>query len=554
MFKRIERYQCFGKLSRGLAGNFFLVAIVLLLSPWALFSQNKKQLELEIEALQKRKETLELQYWRFKEQSLEQRRAISENLSIQDEDLQLLYDNRNSFSEDIFLARDTLERVKGKFDEVKLSENALKSKISSVIEAEAEAIKIGFPSEVQENITELNRLRASQGFSAESGLLASEFRTLVGRLFAYKQNLVKRSEEIERYKTKTLNPETKVAEEVKALRVGFLIALFSGDAFNGVLLRQAGFNAASYEWESALPNEVTEQVSKAVSEAYLPISGKPKLILRIPIDPLSLGSRARVFLDGSRLNLVQAFKGYFLSGGFMMYPLAILAIFSVIIVLERLLYYRRNSVRKLGHGNAAIKFLREREFDKAKEIIFAKHDFIYTVLHPFFLGDKKTTRALFKADEAEQLIGHAMTSVSSNLERRLSTLAVLGAVAPLLGLLGTVSGMIALFDVITLFGTSNPKVLAGGISIALVTTQTGLSLAVPIIIFHHFLGSRRERILNFLERISLEAIEIFESETAKNPLEAKNLPDEKTGHAEGEITPHEHGLGPIQEIARNSVS
>jgi biopolymer transport protein ExbB len=67
----------------------------------------------------------------------------------------------------------------------------------------------------------------------------------------------------------------------------------------------------------------------------------------------------------------------------------------------------------------------------------------------------------------------------SDLRRFLASIAVLASVAPLLGLLGTVLGMIETFDVISLFGTSNAKAMAGGISVALVTTQTGLLVAIP---------------------------------------------------------------------------
>ena len=76
------------------------------------------------------------------------------------------------------------------------------------------------------------------------------------------------------------------------------------------------------------------------------------------------------------------------------------------------------------------------------------------------------------------------------LERFLSTISVLAAVAPLLGLLGTVSGMINTFQAITIHGTGDPRMLSGGISEALITTQLGLLVAVPVLILHHFLERR----------------------------------------------------------------
>jgi biopolymer transport protein ExbB len=83
---------------------------------------------------------------------------------------------------------------------------------------------------------------------------------------------------------------------------------------------------------------------------------------------------------------------------------------------------------------------------------------------------------------------------------------VFAAVAPLLGLLGTVMGMIELFDVITMHGTSDPKLLAGGISIALVTTETGLIVAIPLQLIHTFLVNRSEALRGRMEKAGLAVL------------------------------------------------
>lgn len=89
-----------------------------------------------------------------------------------------------------------------------------------------------------------------------------------------------------------------------------------------------------------------------------------------------------------------------------------------------------------------------------------------------------------------------------SLERGLGTIKILAAVAPLLGLLGTVVGMIATFQAITLFGTGDPKLMAGGISQALVTTVLGLVVAVPLILLHSMLAGRSRRLIQTLEQQS----------------------------------------------------
>jgi biopolymer transport protein ExbB len=78
------------------------------------------------------------------------------------------------------------------------------------------------------------------------------------------------------------------------------------------------------------------------------------------------------------------------------------------------------------------------------------------------------------------------------LEKRLTAIAITASVAPLLGLLGTVSGMIETFRMMTLFGSGNPEVVSGGISQALITTELGLVVAIPALIVHSLL-SRKAR-------------------------------------------------------------
>jgi len=91
-------------------------------------------------------------------------------------------------------------------------------------------------------------------------------------------------------------------------------------------------------------------------------------------------------------------------------------------------------------------------------------------------------------------------------------LAVLGAVAPLLGLLGTVTGMIDTFRVITLFGTSDPKLMSGGISEALVTTELGLAVAIPIMLLHTYLSRKSDHLIGDMEAKAVQMTNIIDKQ------------------------------------------
>lgn len=94
----------------------------------------------------------------------------------------------------------------------------------------------------------------------------------------------------------------------------------------------------------------------------------------------------------------------------------------------------------------------------------------------------------------------AVVDEQNHLETGLSMLKLLAALAPMLGLLGTVAGMIETFQVITQFGNGDPKVMAGGISMALVTTVEGLIAAIPLLLAHNILSAQAEAIRNILEK------------------------------------------------------
>ena len=109
----------------------------------------------------------------------------------------------------------------------------------------------------------------------------------------------------------------------------------------------------------------------------------------------------------------------------------------------------------------------------------------------------------------EDIISENILNESSKLDRFGSMVLVFAAVAPLLGLLGTVTGMIATFDIITEFGTGDPKLLAGGISIALVTTELGLIVAIPLLLVGNLLSGWANSIKDNLEHSALRIVNIY---------------------------------------------
>lgn len=117
-------------------------------------------------------------------------------------------------------------------------------------------------------------------------------------------------------------------------------------------------------------------------------------------------------------------------------------------------------------------------------------------------------------DHIEDVVTENILNESSNIDRFGNFVLVLAAVAPLLGLLGTVTGMIATFDIITTHGTGDPKLLSGGISEALVTTMLGLVVAIPLLLLGNLMSAWAQSIKDSMEQSALHIVNLFEMNRA----------------------------------------
>ncbi len=115
-------------------------------------------------------------------------------------------------------------------------------------------------------------------------------------------------------------------------------------------------------------------------------------------------------------------------------------------------------------------------------------------------------------DVMKESIQEAAGHVVHDLERYLNTLGTIAAIAPLLGLLGTVVGMIRVFAEITTQGTGNASALAGGISEALITTAAGLTVAIPALVMHRYFTGRIDGIVVELEQETIKLVDALHSE------------------------------------------
>jgi biopolymer transport protein ExbB len=117
----------------------------------------------------------------------------------------------------------------------------------------------------------------------------------------------------------------------------------------------------------------------------------------------------------------------------------------------------------------------------------------------------------------KEAMEEAAAQVSHDLERYLTSLGVIASISPLIGLLGTVVGMIKVFTALMLEGAGNANVLAGGISQALITTAAGLSVAIPALMFHRFLLRRVDELMITMGQEAVKLVEIMQGDAEEEP-------------------------------------
>ncbi len=197
------------------------------------------------------------------------------------------------------------------------------------------------------------------------------------------------------------------------------------------------------------------------------------------------------------------------AGGCLMVPIIVCSILALAIIFERLWALQ---TRRVLPNNLVAKVWalhKNNQLTNVQIDIIRESSPLGRILAAGLLN-RMHSREVMK--ESIEEVGR---QVVHELEHYLNTLGTIASISPLLGLLGTVIGMIEVFAAIVGAGVGNPAELAGGISKALITTATGLSVAIPAIIAHRYFGGRVERLVVGMEEEALKMIDIMQGEREK---------------------------------------
>ena len=189
------------------------------------------------------------------------------------------------------------------------------------------------------------------------------------------------------------------------------------------------------------------------------------------------------------------------AGGWLMVPILLCSVIAMAIVAERFWTLQR---KRITPGNLVVQVW---QWAKSGNL---NDDRIRALRKSSPLG-RILAAGLVNRDASRRMMKESIEDVGRHvvhdLDRYLNTLGTIASITPLLGLLGTVIGMIKVFAVITTQGVGNPGILAGGISEALITTAAGLTVAIPTLMFHRYFRGHVDELVVTMEQEALKMVE-----------------------------------------------
>ncbi len=397
----------------------------------------------------------------------------------------------NRRQDDISLLRNALDDARIRFEDAERSRDRFTLQLQSTVRDISDRLDSDFPWKINYRTALYSSLL--QNLEASDAMPES----VIDRFFS------DRFERIRLGETKSLT--TRLAlfgdgteRKVWNLRLGTVAMIDFDKTDNSYqsLLRTGALQGARYAFRTNLGAEYPSIVQNLV------IAIQDEEPTAVPLDILQDGRIGTAVTTEELSSLRERFLSWFGQGGLIMYPLLLVALIALLIALERFV------TLSIRHHRYTV------SYRKLIPLIIAED--WKSVEHFCTRGCGGLTRAIQEVihhrngsrEKAEQQVKQILLAEVPALEKRLSLVSALGATAPLLGLLGTVSGMISLFRVITDTGTNDARILAGGISEALVTTQTGLLIAIPILLVHGYLVERLDDILSHYNETVLEVFNL----------------------------------------------
>jgi biopolymer transport protein ExbB len=475
--------------------RFFIFLFALSLSLIAATDKNQKLKEQELkilrEQLESARDSLQNEIaarWKIRQIDMNQREKDKEELVLQYEKTERLRNELAQIKEECYSQQRAIETEQGKLSEKKEAWNYLVTSMEDALKRESDQLIHSFPVDIEQRRMELEELRRK--FKADRNVSNA-----LNQLISYYTKYLEKGSKASIGKT-TILPETGDPQEITIARLGNVSGYGVNRESDFFIINQSGnLGSGRYSTEHLGSPALREFLSDAF----------PRWIEMQKIEgPLMLdimqNAQSSILIKGQKIKRSDQFKQFIKAGGPVMYPLGFLVVWALALMFWKLIVFSRKYTSDSRISKNVMNYLNNNDIEKAKSYISKHHGVVARVVHTC-LEHSKWPRA-----SAEKAVKEILIEELPQLNSHLNTLAVIAGAAPLLGLLGTVTGMINLFEVITSYGTGDPKILAAGISEALITTEVGLIIAIPVMLIHNFLRNRADNIQAATEKHAMHIL------------------------------------------------
>lgn len=476
------------------ASTFLLAAALGFAStaaPKRTIEAQRQELDVLKQYLQQGRDSLQTEItnrWRYKQRYVEQRELDKEQMSRGRDLQERSFSELSRIKEEVFAKERLLEDEKKDVAAHKDDWEYVGATFDETLDKEAQALEDRIPLGLESRRKDLEKLR---------------------REFRNNKNVSTILPEFEKYHTKYLQkggvvtldrqvvmPDEGDPQEMRTVTFGNVFAYGLNDLGDPFIIRQTGkLGADRYAIEKVGAPALKTQLQKDIPEwdKNASITGD------VVVDVMQ-NDNTGILVSGKKVNMSTKIITWLKAGGPVLFPLIILMAWAMVLVVLKLRQYSIKHKRNKDFYQNVAKLLDSKENDKAYEYAKSKKGVVAKVIRTCLEHSK------WNRTSAEKAVREILIDEVPQLEKHLATLAVIAGAAPLLGLLGTVTGMISLFQVITHYGTGDPKIMAGGISEALITTQTGLSVAIPILLVHNALRNRSQFIQTEIEKHAIRIL------------------------------------------------
>jgi biopolymer transport protein ExbB len=363
-----------------------------------------------------------------------------------------------------------------------------KSALSEVFKKEADAVLEAFPIDRETRRQALEKVRADFASKQDPTQAWDDFVAYACKDFQAGANVSMVACDV--------LPDQGGPVHLTLVRFGNVFGLGIDKTGQAYLIRQTGrLGADKYAVEKIGSPSYAAYVS-AQFGPWLKI-GKPDGLVKTEI---LQNDQSRLLVSGKKVSFWAGLYASLKAGGLIMIPLLFLPLWVLYLTFWKgfQLLARGRSYRRCH--KAAIALIDKGDIDGALTFAKSEKGVMARVLE-ICLERKEHGRHVSERAVREQIVQEVPI-----ISRGINTIAVIAGAAPLMGLLGTISGMITLFAAVTHYGTGDPKFLAGGISEALITAKTGLAIAIPTLFIHDLIRNGKDRLLAEIEQLSISVM------------------------------------------------